>query len=80
MNEFNTLHELYRHIKPALVARCEELRDENINITEEDIFLCLSRLKWKRATNLTIATMIRDIFNVTKEELMEGEKTDGEEK
>lgn len=79
MSEFNTLHELYRHIKPALVARCEELSKENINVTEEDIFLCLSELKWRRATNLTIATMIRDIFNVTKEELKEGEKTDEEE-
>lgn len=79
MNEFNTLHELYRHIKPALVARCEELSEENINVTEEDIFLRLSQLKWRKATNLTIATMIRDIFNVTKDELMGGEKTDEEE-
>lgn len=73
MSEFNTIHELYKHIKPALSARVEELKRNNINTTEEDIFLQLSKLKWKSAVNLTIATMIKDIFNVTKEELEEGE-------
>ncbi len=76
MSDFNTLHELYRHIKPALTARVEELKRINIQTTEEDIFLRLSELKWRKATNLTIAMMIKDIFNVTKEELDEGEEVD----
>lgn len=79
MSDFNTLHELYRHIKPALTARVEELKRINIHTTEEDIFLRLSEIKWRKATNLTIAMMIKDIFNVTKEELDEGEEVDEKE-
>ena len=74
MEEFNTVHELYKHIRPALTARVEELKRNKINTTEEDIFLRLSELKWRKANNLTLAQMINDIFNVTKEELEVGEE------
>lgn len=74
MGEFNSIHELYRHIRPALIARREELKRKKIYVTEEDIFLRLSELKWRKATNLTISNMTSDIFNVTKEELLEGEE------
>ena len=74
MGEFNTLHELYKHIRPALAARVQELKRQKINTTEEDIFLRLSELKWRKANNLTLAQMINDIFNVTKEELEVGEE------
>ena len=47
---------------------------KNQIVTEEDIFLRLSELKWRKATNLTISNMTSDIFNVTKEELLEGEE------
>ena len=76
MDEFNNLHELYKHILPALSARVEELKRSNIHTSEEDIFLRLSELKWRRATNLTIDIMIKDIFNVTKEELFGGISND----
>lgn len=79
MNDFNSLHELYKHILPALSARVEELRRKKIYTTEEDIFLRLSELKWRKATNLTIATMTNDIFNITKEELVGGSKENGKE-
>ena len=80
MDEFNTIHDLYKHIKPALTARVEELKRNNIITTEEDIFLCLSSSKWRKAENLTIAKMIKDIFNITKTELNieEGEKQNEE--
>lgn len=74
MGEFNSLNELYKHIRPALVARVEELRRMKIYTTEEDIFLCLSEIKWRKATNLTISNMTNDIFNITKEELLGGKE------
>lgn len=79
MEDFNSLHELYRHILPALSARVEELNRKKIYTTEEDIFLRLSELKWRKATNLTISTMTKDIFNITKDELLGGTNKDGKE-
>lgn len=62
--EFNSLKELYEHIKPALEAKVSEMRRVGYSyIKEEDVWNYLKEIKWKKASDLSIHEMINDILN-----------------
>lgn len=64
-NEFTTLEQLYRRIKPALTAKANEMRMQGYNyIKEEDIWNYLKEVKWINSKNLLLFEMVRDILNV----------------
>lgn len=61
---FNSLEELYKHIKPALYAKKNELNRNGYKyIKEEDIWNYLKEIKWKRSVDLSLYEMVSDIFN-----------------
>ena len=61
---FESLEELYKRIKPALITKKNEMkRDGYIYIKEEDIWNYLKERKWKNARDLSLSEMISDILN-----------------
>ncbi|MFA5696358.1 MAG: post-transcriptional regulator [Bacilli bacterium] len=63
--EFESLKELYLRIKPALTSKKEELRRRGFNyFKEEDLWNYLKETKWIKTENLSLAEMVRDIFNL----------------
>lgn len=64
-NEFTTLEQLYKRIKPALTAKANEMRIQGYSyIKEEDIWNYLKEVKWINSKNLLLFEMVRDILNV----------------
>ena len=62
--KFETLEELYKRIKPALITKKNEMhRDGYIYIKEEDIWNYLKEIKWKDAKVLSLYDMTSDILN-----------------
>ena len=62
--EFESLEELYKRIKPALVTKKNEMhRDGYIYIKEEDIWNYLKEIKWQDAKWLSLYDMTSDILN-----------------
>lgn len=62
--EFNSLEELYRRIKPALSTKIREMRRSGlIYIKEEDVWNYLKEKKWKNSKNLSLSEMVDDILN-----------------
>jgi len=70
--EFVSLEDLYKRIKPALITRKVELNRIGYKyLKEEDIWNYLKEVKWKKTTNLSLADMVDDILN-TPEALIDG--------
>ena len=62
--KFETLEELYKRIKQALITKKNEMhRDGYIYIKEEDIWNYLKEIKWKDAKGLSLYDMTSDILN-----------------
>lgn len=62
--QFNSLEELYNRIKPALMAKVEELRRNDLNyIKEEDVWNYLKEIKWKDSSDLKLYQMVSDVLN-----------------
>lgn len=63
--KFETLEELYKRIKPALITKKNEMhRDGYIYIKEEDIWNYLKEIKWKDAKDLSLYDMTSDILKL----------------
>lgn len=64
MITFDSLEELYRRIKPALLTKKEEMRRNGyVYIKEEDIWNYLKEVKWISSKNLSLYDMTSDILN-----------------
>lgn len=63
--EFNSLEELFNHIKPALKVKQSEMNRKGYDyIKIEDIWNYFKEVKWKKANDLSISEMVSDILNV----------------
>lgn len=61
---FNSLEELYRRIKPALITKKEEMNRTNYPyIKEEDIWNYLKEVKWQKTLDLSLSEMVNDVLN-----------------
>ena len=60
--DFRNINELYRRVLPALTTRVNELKIQNINISEQEIWDYLLP-KWKLTTNLSLDEIVNDILN-----------------
>lgn len=68
--EFNSLEELYNHIKPALTTKQSIMRRNGYDyIKIEDIWNYFKELKWKKANGLSVAEMVSDILNTSDEQI-----------
>jgi len=64
--EFKSLKELYDRITPALRSKCTECKALGYkNISERDIWDCLTSAKWSRSSNLDLSKMVSDIFDLS---------------
>ena len=64
--EFNSLEELFNHIKPALKAKLYEMNRNGYDyIKIEDIWNYFKEIKWKKANDLSISEMVSDILNTS---------------
>ena len=70
--DFKNIDELYKRVSPALKTRAVEFNKESkVKIKEEDIFEYLSLNKWKKASDLTLYTIVDDILKCDLKELKE---------
>ena len=61
MIDFKSKEELKNRVYPLLVSKIEELKKENINITEDELWDKLEE-KFKNESNLTLIDIV-DIIN-----------------
>ena len=63
--EFTSLEQLYQRLKPALVAKTNEMRMQGYKyVKEDDVWNYLKEVKWSNSKNLLLFEMVRDILNV----------------
>lgn len=63
--EFTNLEQLYKRLKPALVAKANEMRMQGYKyVKEDDVWNYLKEVKWVNSKNLLLFQMVRDILNV----------------
>ena len=68
--KFKSTEELFVRLKPALVAKQEEiLRKGYFYIKIEDIWHYLAEEKWKKAIGLTLDEMANDILMAEEDEI-----------
>lgn len=65
---FESLEELYKRVKPALMTKKGEMRRCGYTyIKEEDIWNYLKEVKWRNSKNLSLYDMTNDILNTDDE-------------
>lgn len=65
---FESIEELKQRVMPALKIRTNELINENIKTTPDDIFKDLSNKKWKTNKDLHLYEIVNDILNYKSKE------------
>ena len=62
-DEFKTVNDLYKRLKPALYSKVLELKRNGLDyIKEEDIFNYLASSLWSKKDNLSISDLTHDIL------------------
>ena len=68
---FNSIDELYNRLKPAFIAKINELEKKNIKFVQsKDIWDYLSKTKWVHQHDLELCEMVDDIFNIDEKDLI----------
>ena len=63
--------ELYKRLLPALNCKVRELNKVGIkNITKEDIWNYLLKVKWTSSVGLSLGEMVDNILNLDREDLL----------
>ncbi len=61
--KFKSITDLYKRLLPALVTRKNDLRNQDIDTSELEIWNYLRDVKWIDYNNLTLYDMVDHIFN-----------------
>lgn len=68
--EFNSVEELYKRVRPALISKVRELKRNGIMfVKEEDIWNYLIESKWKTGNGLELFNIVDDILNINNSEV-----------
>lgn len=68
--EFNSVEELYRRIRPALVSKVREFNRNGVTfVKEEDIWNYLIDFKWKTGKGLELFNIVDDVLNTDNSEI-----------
>ncbi len=62
--KFKSITDLYKRLYPALVTKKEELNLQKLNVSELELWNYLKDTKWINSTDLALADMVSDIFNL----------------
>ena len=68
--KFNSLNELFNRLYPAFNAKVNELKNDNIFVSEIILWNFLKENNWFGNTTLTLYDMVEDIFSLDKEKLI----------
>ena len=68
--KFKSLNELFNRLYPAFNAKVNELKNENILVTEIILWNYLKEHIWIDSTSLTLYDMVDDIFSLDKEKII----------
>ena len=68
--KFKSLNELFNRLYPAFNAKVNELKNENILVTEIILWNYLKENIWIDSTSLTLYDMLDDIFSLDKEKII----------
>ena len=62
-NDFKTIDDLYKRLKPALYSKVVELKRNGLDyIKEEDIFNYLLETSWSKKDNISISELTSEIL------------------
>ena len=64
MIQINSLEELKKLIEPLLKHKRRILEENNIYMTEEEIFMFFANKQWKSSNNLHLCDIVDDILNL----------------
>ena len=76
--KFESLTALYERLLPAFNTKCNELKNEGINVSEISLWNYLKDNKWQNAKNLSMSSLVNDILSLKKEDLIKNENKDSE--
>lgn len=68
--KFNSLNELFNRLYPAFNTKVNELKNDNIFVSEIMLWNFLKENNWFGNTTLTLYDMVEDIFSLDKEKLI----------
>lgn len=68
--KFKSLNELFNRLYPALNTKVNELKKENILVSEIMLWNFLKEYIWLDSTSLTLYDMVENIFSLDKEKLI----------
>ena len=68
--KFKSLNELFNRLYPAFNAKVNELKNENILVTEIILWNYLKENIWIESASLTLYDMVDDIFSLDKEKII----------
>ncbi|MGN1379832.1 MAG: post-transcriptional regulator [Bacilli bacterium] len=68
--KFKSLNELFNRLYPALNTKVNELKKENILVSEIMLWNYLKEYIWLDSTSLTLYDMVENIFSLDKEKLI----------
>ena len=68
--KFKSLNELFNRLYPAFNAKVNELKNENILVTESILWNYLKENIWIDSTSLTLYDTVDDIFSLDKEKII----------
>lgn len=60
---FHDVEELKQRVMPALRLRKKELKKQNINLSEEEIWNYFVENSWKKAYQLSLSKIVDEILN-----------------
>lgn len=80
MNEFKfeSLTALYERLYPAFNTKRNELKLNNMDIKEIDMWNYLKDFKWKDAKDLSMASLVEDILNLNINEFLKAKNKEAE--
>ena len=68
--KFNSLNELFNRLYPAFNTKVNELKNDNIFVSEIILWNFLKENNWFGNATLTLYDMVEDIFSLDKEKLI----------
>lgn len=71
MVEFNSLNELKKKVYPVLSIKKKYFSKIGYSVTEDEIFMFLTKNKWKKSKDLRFFQIINDIIRLDGDDLIE---------
>ena len=75
---FESLTALYERLYPAFNTKCNELKSNNIDVSEIDLWNYLKDHKWKNSRDISMVSLVEDILHVDIDDYLKFKKEEGD--